>query len=91
MTVLSELPHELLLLALTNLSLSGLRALKLTSKFWNAFVSQYSDILFKSAAVSHGFVTRQQVEGDFQLQHCANWNATMDLSNLSGWDDLCAS
>ncbi|KAH7090861.1 major facilitator superfamily domain-containing protein [Auriculariales sp. MPI-PUGE-AT-0066] len=92
MAMLNTLPHELLLTIFTGVSVHDLRTLRLTSTFWNSFVHQYSNALFRNAAIAHDYISTSALDGDpnARLQEAAKWHAIMDLSELvTGWEELC--
>ncbi|KAJ3549871.1 hypothetical protein NM688_g5135 [Phlebia brevispora] len=84
MSSLNELPPELICQILAYLSSQDLRALKLTSQFWNKFYQTNEASIYHRAAVQHNFVESMNVPLDDALNGKGKY-----LSGVHGWRELC--
>ncbi|KAF9512125.1 hypothetical protein BS47DRAFT_1394549 [Hydnum rufescens UP504] len=85
MAKIDELSHELILSILEYLRLPEIALLSSLSKDWSSFVQAYSPVIYRQAAILHGWVQCGQSLKDSTktLSDCSDW-----LDDAMTWRDL---
>ena len=86
--MLDKLPTENVLEILSYLPVQSLRELQLVSRDWRSFIATNESIVYKKAALLHGYLLSPNSTSVSDLQSVYSRRT---LETVHGWMDLCES
>ena len=85
-SMLDKLPPENVLEILSYLPVQSLRELQLISRDWRSFISTNESIVYKKAALLHGYLLSPNSTSVSDLRSV---DSRRSLETVHGWRDLC--